>query len=160
MIPEIRIKYNGVNVRLVGIGLTPVFNLRILEAGIASIRARLAKGLDTSDGPSRPLKKRYARYKAKVLRRLARRDGTLTGNTLSTLKTRYADERRAIAEPSGRESRLAFRVNRDLFLFSERDQAAMSVVAEKLFKERVTQNFDPSIRFAARGRRTSFKRAA
>ena len=169
MIPDIRIKYNGVNVRLVGFGFKKLHNLRILEAGLKSIKARLAKGIGETDSSTKPLKKRYARFKSKRTGRRAIRDLNLTGQLLDSIKPRYADDRQAIADAGTRIGRLKARVHRDLLLFSNNDQKVMLAVAEKIFTEGVSQSFrvgkdlpraTSTRRTTITNRRTFFGRAA
>jgi hypothetical protein len=150
MIQDVRIKYNGVKVRLVGFGFGKYQNLRILEAGLASVKARLERGIGENDAPTKPLSKRYARYKAFVRRRKPVRD---------SIKPRYSDDRQAIADAGTRIGRLKARVHRDLLLFSERDQAAMLDTAGKLFQEGVSQGFTaaPNYRRAAATPRTAIR---
>jgi hypothetical protein len=172
MILDTRIKWNGVNVRLVGFGFRKFHNLRIMDAGLKSIKARLAKGIGEDDGPTDPLKKRYARFKSKRTGKKAIRDLFLTGSLLGGLKTRYADDRIAVADAGqGKGARLdrqKARVHKKLMLFSDNDQKAMGEVAASLFREGVRQisgGLSPS-RAAAeprariRERRTFFGRQA
>lgn len=157
MIQDVRIKYNGVKVRLVGWGFAKYHHLRILEAGISSIKARLARGIGSDDAPTKPLSKKYARFKAYSRRKRAIRDMELTGQLLDSIKPRYADDRQAIADAGTRIGRLKARVHRDLLIFSERDQAAMSDVAAGLFRSGVTEQFAniPRYRRAAATARAS-----
>ena len=141
MIPSVRIKYNGVNVRLVGYGFKKRQNLVVLETGLASIKERLEKGIGENDTPTKPLSKRYARYKAFVRRKKAVRDLDLTGQLLDSIKPRYADDNQAIADAGTRIGRLKARKYRELLQFSERDQAAMLDRAGGLFNTEVQQVF-------------------
>ena len=138
-IPDVRIKYNGVNVRLVGFGFKKLQNLRILETGIKSVKARVGKGISEDDGRTKPLKKRYARFKAKKTGRKAVRDLTLTGQLLQEIKPRYSDDRQAIADASTRMGRMKARIHSDLLRFSNTDQAAMLATAQTLFTDGVQQ---------------------
>lgn len=150
MILDVRIKWNGVNVRLRGFGFRKLHNLRIMDAGLKSIKARLAKGIGENDAPTDPLTKRYARFKSKRTGRKAIRDLTLTGSLLGGLKTRYADDRIAIADAGmgkgARQDRMKARVHKKLLLFSPADQKAMLEVAQQLFKEGVTQEVRTGVR--------------
>lgn len=139
MIPDIRIKYNGVNVRLVGFGFRKYQNVRLLELGLESIKQRLAKGIGEDDGPTKPLKKGYAIRKSRKTRRRAIRDLNLTGALLAEIKTRYADDRQAIADASTRLGRLKARKFADLLQFSDKDQALMLSEAELMFADGVAQ---------------------
>ncbi len=139
MIPDIRVKYDGVNVRLVGFGFRKFHNLRILEVGIRSMKERLAKGVSEDDGPTKPLKKRYARFKSKKTGRRAIRDLSLTGALLEEIKPRYADDRQAIADAGTRIGRMKARMYSDLLRFSNGDQAKMLELANELFADGVEQ---------------------
>ncbi len=139
MIPDIRIKYNGVNVRLVGFGFQKYHNLRILEKGIAAIKARLAKGIGQDDSATKPLTKRYARRKSKVTKRRAIRDLNLTGQLLDSIKPRYADDHQAIADAGTRLGRMKARIYAELLQFSPADQKEMLDLAETFFTEGVAQ---------------------
>jgi hypothetical protein len=161
MIPDIRIKYNGANVRLVGFGFNKLHNLKILEAGIEAIKARLSKGSDENDGPTKPLKKRYARYKSKRTGGRAVRDLNLTGQLLESIKVRYADDRQAIADAGTRIGRIKARIYADLLQFSPADQKQMLELAEEYFVEGVEQSFHVGQnlkREAAVSRQTQFNR--
>lgn len=167
MIQDVRIKYNGVRVRLVGWGFRKFHHLRILETGIRSMKERLSRGLAETDAPTKPLTKRYARFKSKRLRKRAVRDLNLTGELLDGIKPRYADDRQAIADASGRKGRMKARMYRNLLIWSERDQAAMADVAATLFKEGVSQEVTAAPRYrraattsrqAIRNRKTYFGR--
>ncbi len=169
MIPDIRIKYNGVNLRLVGFGFTKFHNLRILETGLKSIKLRLSKGIGQDDGPTKPLTKKYARFKSFARRKKAVRDLDLTGKLLSEIQPRYADDRQAVADASTRLGRLKARVHRELLLFSENDQKQMLASAEKFFADGVEQTMRigrnlpraaATGRAAITNRRTYFGRAA
>jgi hypothetical protein len=136
---DVRIRYNGVRVRLRGFGFRKFHNLRLLEAGLASVRTRLERGLGSDDTPTQPLTKRYARYKSKVTRRKAVRDLRLTGDFLDNFLPRYADDHMAVAYSRGRLGRMKAILYRDLINFSENDQNAMRELAGRFFKEQVTE---------------------
>jgi hypothetical protein len=142
-IPDIRIKYDGARLRLRGFGMKKFHNLKILEAGLRSIRARLARGIGEDDQRTAALKKRYAAYKSRVTGRRAIRDMQLTGATLAGIKPRYADDHQATADASGRRGRVVARVNKRLLLFSPADQQVMSEIAHDLFREQASQLFEP-----------------
>jgi len=50
--------------------------LKLGTVGLAAVKHRLAAGLGPTDGPAKPLTKRYAIYKSKRLRRRAVREIT------------------------------------------------------------------------------------
>jgi hypothetical protein len=156
-------------VRLVGFGFKKIHNLRIMESGLESIKARLSKGVGEDDGPTKPLKKRYARFKSKKTGRRAIRDLSLTGDLMKEIQPRYADDRQAIADASTRKGRLKARVHRQELLFSNTDQKAMLERATELFGEgteqtlRVGRNLAKAPatgRAAIKNRRTYFGRPA
>ena len=136
---DVRIRYNGVRVRLRGFGFRKFHNLRLLEAGLASVRTRLARGLGSDDAPTKPLSKRYAPYKSKVTRRKAVRDLRLTGDFLENFLPRYADDQMAVAYSRGRLGRMKAILYRDLINFSDNDQKVMRELTGEFFKEQVTE---------------------
>lgn len=140
MIQDIRIKYNGVRVRLVGFGFRKYHNLRILETGLASIKERLSRGIGENDAPTEPLTKKYARFKAYARRLKPVRDLDLTGRLLDSIKPRYSDDRQAIADADTQKNRTKARKHKQLLMFSERDQAAMLDTASQLFGEGVERS--------------------
>lgn len=140
---DLRIKQNGVKVRLVGFGPRKLINLRLLHTGLASMKARLAAGLDADDQKTKPLSKRYAIRKSKLTRKAARRDMRLTGAFLDTFQPRFADEQRSVAYAGGRLGRLKAILYRDLVNFSPTDIKAMQTLAAKLIKEEFKQVFEP-----------------
>lgn len=158
---DIRIRWNGVRVRLKGFGPRKYFNLRILEAGLASVKARVKRGLNENDGKAAPLTKRYARFKSKRTGGRAIRDLTLTGDLLEGIKARYSDDYQAKADATGRLGRIKAAVHRNQLKFSPQDQAVMSEVARGLFKEdvsAVTEQLTPRGARGGRGSRTAFRR--
>ena len=137
---DIRIRYNGVKVRLRGeMGMKKLHNLRLLEIGLASVKERLVRGIGSDDAPTAPLKKRYAIYKSKVLGKRAIRDLRLTGDFLDTLLPRYADDTQAVAYPGGRAGRMKAILYHDLVSFSDGDQRKIAAQAQKYFKAQVAQ---------------------
>ena len=137
MMFDTRIRYDGVRLRLRGFTVKRFQNVRILQAGIESIKFRLEKGFGSNDAKTKPLTKAYARRKSKLTRRRAIRDLDLTGQLLSEIKVRYADDNQAIADASTRMGRMKARIYRDLLLFSDADQAKMQTAASKIFKQEV-----------------------
>jgi hypothetical protein len=142
---ETRIKWNGANVRLVGPSFKKYDNLRIQYVGLKSIFARLDRGISSDDQPGKPLTKAYARFKAYARRKKPIRDLDLTGAFRANLKTRYADDRMAIAEPSTRMERIKGRAHRQDCLFSDTDKRTMMAEAEKLFKKQVNETTRASL---------------
>jgi hypothetical protein len=79
--------------------------VQIGSAGLLSVFKRLSQAQGPTDGPAKPLKKRYAIYKSK-LRRGNRRDLKLTGNMLRNLSLRTVSERTARASLTSRKERI------------------------------------------------------
>jgi hypothetical protein len=134
---DVRIKYNGVRVRLRGFGLKKIHNLKILEAGLKSVKERLARGMASDDAPTKPLTKGYAIRKSRLTRRKAIRDMRLTGKFLDNLLPRYADDHQAVAYSKGRDGRLKGQIYKDHISFSDSDQKKMAAVAEQQFRAEV-----------------------
>jgi hypothetical protein len=155
---DVRIRYNGVRVRLRGFGFRKFHNLRLLEAGLASVRTRLLRGLGSDEAPTKPLTKRYARYKSKVTKRRAVRDLRLTGDFLDNLLPRYADDHMTVAYSRGRLGRMKAILYRDLINFSDNDQKVMRGLADQFFKTQVTavrEQFLPRTSGGSAGRQTA-----
>jgi hypothetical protein len=137
---DLKLKRDGVKLRLVGFGPRKRFNLRVLEVGLASMKQRLARGVGSDDGPTRPLTKRYAIRKTRQLRQAAKRDMRLTGAFLDSFLPRYADEQRAAAYAGGRLGRAkAILYKEELLNFSAADMRAMSEMARRLVPEEILQ---------------------
>lgn len=140
MVPDIRIKYQGVRVRLRGFGFKKIHHLRLLLEGLRSIKARLAKAVDENDSRTKPLSKGYAIFKSRAGKG-NQRNLRFSGALLDGIKPRYADDQQAIADATGQLGRMKARIYRDLLRFSPNDQAVMRKVADELFKENVEQVF-------------------
>ena len=112
--------------------------LKLGTVGLAAVKNRLAAGLGPTDGPAKPLTKRYAIYKSKRLRRRAVRDLSLTGSMLGNLSVRTVSERAAKAALTSRKERIKGLVNmrRESWLvFSPRNRAAVLEAARRLLRE-------------------------
>jgi hypothetical protein len=140
---DLKLKRDGVKLRLVGFGPRKRFNLRVLEVGLASMKQRLARGIGSADTPTAKLSKRYAIRKTRLLRQAAKRDMRLTGAFLDSFLPRYADEQRAAAYASGRLGRAkAILYKEDMLNFSASDIRAMSEMARRLVPEEIVQVSD------------------
>ncbi len=112
--------------------------LKLGTVGLAAVKNRLAAGLGPTDGPAKPLTKRYAIYKSKRLRRRAVRDLSLTGSMLGNLSVRTVSERAAKAALTSRKERIKGLVNmrREPWLvFSPRNRAAVLEAARRILRE-------------------------
>lgn len=113
--------------------------VRMLETGLASMKARVARGVDAEEAVAKPLTKRYAIYKSRVRGGRAIRDMRLTGKFLDTFQPRYADDRRAVAYAAGRLGRIKGAMYKDMISFSGSDQLKISESAGKAFKANVSE---------------------
>jgi len=146
MIPALKIRFNGGGVRLAKPAFTREDNASLLESGIASIKERLARGIDAEDKPTKPLTGRYARLKQRKYGRPPVRDMRLTGRTLDSLRVRSSDSGEAVAEAQ------VFNADQArLMQFSPRDQIALDLKAGQIFDQKVS-------RFSIRDHRTDFSR--
>jgi len=112
--------------------------LKLGTVGLAAVKNRLAAGLGPTDGPAKPLTKRYAIYKSKRLRRRAVRDLSLTGSMLGNLSVRTVSERAAKAALTSRKERIKGLANmrREPWLvFSPRNRAALLAAARRILRE-------------------------
>lgn len=114
--------------------------VKLGTVGLAAVKNRLAVGLGPSDGPAKPLTKRYAIYKSKVLRRKAARDLLLTGSMLRNLTLRTVSENSAKASVTSRKERIKGFVNARIepwLVFSPKNRAAVTEAARRVFQENV-----------------------
>jgi hypothetical protein len=114
--------------------------VKLGTVGLAAVKNRLAAGLGPSDGPAKPLTKRYAIYKSKVLRRKATRDLSLTGSMLRNLTLRTVSEKAAKASLTSRKERVKGLGNLRIepwLVFSPANRAAVIEAARRIFQENV-----------------------
>jgi len=112
--------------------------VKLGTVGLASVKNRLAAGLGQSDAPGKPLTKRYAIYKSKVLRRKARRDLSLTGSMLRNLTLRTVSETAAKASLTSRKDRIKGLANERVepwLVLSPANNAAVMEAARRIFRE-------------------------
>ncbi len=76
------------------------------EAGLASVKRRLAQARGPADSPAKPLGKGYAIMKARKLRKASRRDLSLTGAMLANLTLRTVSENSAKAALTAQKQRI------------------------------------------------------
>jgi hypothetical protein len=112
--------------------------LKIGTVGLAAVKNRLAAGLGPNDAPAKPLTKRYAIYKSKVLRRRAIRDLSLTGNLLRNLTLRTVSEKAAKASLTSRKERIKGQAAERIepwLVFSPANNRAVMEAARRIFRE-------------------------
>jgi len=136
-VPSVRIWFRR-QLRVDHLNFRQLEMLKLGTVGLAAVKNRLAAGLGPTDGPAKPLTKRYAIYKSKRLRRRAVRDLSLTGSMLGNLSVRTVSERAAKAALTSRKERIKGLVNmrREPWLvFSPRNRAAVLEAARRLLRE-------------------------
>jgi len=136
-VPSVRIWFRR-QLRVDHLNFRQLEMLKLGTVGLAAVKNRLAAGLGPTDGPAKPLTKRYAIYKSKRLRRRAVRDLSLTGSMLGNLSVRTVSERAAKAALTSRKERIKGLVNmrREPWLvFSPRNRAAVLQAARRLLRE-------------------------
>jgi hypothetical protein len=136
-VPSVRIWFRK-QLRVDHLNFRQLEMLKLGTVGLAAVKNRLAAGLGPTDGPAKPLTKRYAIYKSKRLRRRAVRDLSLTGSMLGNLSVRTVSERAAKAALTSRKERIKGLVNmrREPWLvFSPRNRAAVLEAARRLLRE-------------------------
>jgi len=114
--------------------------VKLGTVGLAAVKNRLAAGLGGTDAPGKPLTKRYAIYKSKVLRRKATRDLSLTGSMLRNLTLRTVSENSAKASVTSRKERIKGFANARIepwLVFSPANRAAVTEAARRIFQENV-----------------------
>jgi hypothetical protein len=136
-VPSVRIWFRR-QLRVDHLNFHELEMLKLGTVGLAAVKNRLAAGLGPTDGPAKPLTKRYAIYKSKRLRRRAVRDLSLTGSMLGNLSVRTVSERAAKAALTSRKERIKGLVNmrREPWLvFSPRNRAAVLEAARRILRE-------------------------
>lgn len=164
--PVIRIKYQGRRVRLIGFGPRKYQLFALAQAGVRSIKARVAQGIGSSDVSMPPLKgKQRSRYSEKQKRwipfgppeygwpREKKKAGLnpirdLTGkgddggHMLDALRVTSASDTRATIDISTRKGRLKARANEQRtpwFGFSGKDTRNMLEAARKIWGQNIAE---------------------
>jgi len=112
--------------------------LKLGTVGLAAVKNRLATARGPTDAPAKPLTKRYAIYKSRVLRRRAIRDLSLTGSMLRNLSVRTVSEKAAKASLTSRKDRIKGLANERIepwLVFSPANNAAVTEAARRIFRE-------------------------
>ena len=107
------------------------------NVGVAAVKNRLAAALGPTDGPAKPLTKRYAIRKTQ-LGRGNRRNLMLTGDMLRNFMVRSVTENKARARNSTRKDRLKAWLNQKIepwVVFSPKNEAAVAESARRVLQE-------------------------
>lgn len=110
---------------------------KVGNVGVAAVKNRLSAAEGPSDGPAKPLTKRYAIRKTK-LGKGNRRDLALTGDMLRNFMVRTVSENRAKASLSTRKDRIKAWVNQKIepwIAFSPKNRAAVLEATRRVLVE-------------------------
>jgi hypothetical protein len=148
----VRIKWNGGKVRLLGFGMQKYQMLKIGQAGLDDLKARVREGLGVNDAPMPPLKERrvtrlgnvvvlgadrgYKGFKAKIGKKPIR-DLTLTGRMLANLSVRSASAEQVkigLTSAKERQKALANERRAEWLGWSPRNIEVVMKEARRLFK--------------------------
>jgi hypothetical protein len=134
--PSVRI-FQKKQIRLDRLNFRQSQLFKIGNVGVAAVKNRVGAALGTSDGPAKPLTKRYAIRKTK-LGKGNRRNLTLTGDMLRNFLVRTVSENRAKASLSTRKDRLKAWVNQKIepwIVFSPKNRAAVVEATRRILAE-------------------------
>jgi hypothetical protein len=132
----VRIKTRG-RIRLTGTTFRQFHMLQVGKAALESFKKRVTAGRTPQDLPAKPLTKRYAIRKSKMLRAKAVRDLRLTGAMLDNLTVRSASDNRVTAALTSRKARIKALANERIqhwMAFSPSDRRNVMQVAQHLFR--------------------------
>lgn len=110
---------------------------KIGNVGVAAVKNRMAAAQGPSDGPAKPLTKRYAIRKTK-LGKGNRRNLSFTGDMLRNLAVRTVSEKAAKAGLSTRKDRIKAWANQKIeqwLVFSPKNKSAVVEAARRVMQE-------------------------
>lgn len=134
--PSVRI-YQKKQLRLDLLNFRQSQMFKVGNVGVAAVKNRLSAAQGPSDGPAKPLTKRYAIRKTK-LGKGNRRDLALTGDMLRNFLVRTVSENRAKASLSTRKDRIKAWVNQKIepwISFSPKNRAAVLEATRRVLAE-------------------------
>lgn len=134
--PSVRI-YQKKQLRLDLLNFRQSQMFKVGNVGVAAVKNRLSASQGPSDGPAKPLTKRYAIRKTK-LGKGNRRDLALTGDMLRNFMVRTVSENRAKASLSTRKDRIKAWVNQKIeqwIVFSPKNKAAVLEATRRVLAE-------------------------
>jgi hypothetical protein len=130
-VSTVRIKTEG-RIRLTGTTFRQFHMLQVGKSALESFTKRVAAGRTPQDVQAKPLTKRYAIRKSKMLRGKAVRDLRLTGAMLDNLTVRSASDNRVTAALTSRKARIKALANERIqhwMAFSPSDRRNIMQVA-------------------------------
>ena len=142
---SVRIKFQGRKVRIKGFGIRPLQMLRLGGIGLASVKERVARGLNIDDQAMPPLKRSYAVRKNREIgggRQI--RDLRLTGSMLNNLTVRSATEnsvRIALTRQADRQKALRNQQISPWLGWSPSDIQAVEEAARRVFQTEAAAYF-------------------
>jgi len=110
---------------------------KIGTVGVAAVKNRLAAAQGPTDGPAKPLTKRYAITKSR-LGKGNRRNLMMTGDMVRNFQVRTVTDNRAKANNSTRKDRLKAWMNQKIqpwVVFSPKNAAAVREAARRVLQE-------------------------
>ena len=134
--PSVRV-YQKKQIRLdrLSFALTQMF--KVGNVGVAAVKNRLGAAQGPSDGPAKPLTKRYAIWKTK-LGKGNRRNLTLTGDMLRNFQVRTVSENKAKASTSTRKDRVKAWITNKIepwITFSPKNRTAVLNAMNRVLQE-------------------------
>lgn len=115
--------------------------VKIGTVGVATVLNRVTAALGPSDGPAKPLTKRYAIRKSR-LHLSNRRDLTFTGRMLRNVSLRTVSDNSARAALTSRKERIKGLANDRIepwLVFSAKNRQAVMEAARQVFREVTNQ---------------------
>ena len=134
--PSVRV-YQKKQIRLDRLSFAQTQMFKVGNVGVAAVKNRLSAAQGPSDGPAKPLTKRYAIWKTK-LGKGNRRNLTLTGDMLRNFQVRTVSENKAKASTSTRKDRIKAWITNKIepwITFSPKNRTAVVDAANRVLQE-------------------------
>ena len=134
--PSVRV-YQKKQIRLDRLSFAQTQMFKVGNVGVAAVKNRLNAAQGSSDGPAKPLTKRYAIWKTK-LGKGNRRNLTLTGDMLRNFQVRTVSENKAKASTSTRKDRVKAWITNKIepwITFSPKNRAAVLAAMNRVLQE-------------------------
>ena len=129
--------YQKREIRLDRLNIKQAQMFKIGNAGLASVKNRLAAAQGPDDGPAKPLTKRYAIWKTK-LGKGNRRNLMLSGDMLRNFMVRTVSENKAKASNSTRKDRIKAWITSKIepwIVFSPKNKTAVVDATNRVLRE-------------------------
>ena len=134
--PSVRV-YQKKQIRLDRLSFAQTQMFKVGNVGVAAVKNRLSAAQGPSDGPAKPLTKRYAIWKTK-LGKGNRRNLTLTGDMLRNFQVRTVSENKAKASTSTRKDRVKAWITNKIepwITFSPKNRTAVVTAMNRVLQE-------------------------